>query len=76
MHLGPAILLPGVNMYNTKIKLCDCGSGEYRYDLCDARGIFIAYICSKCEANHMSGFRPEIFIDSHYECDESVDEEF
>ena len=54
---------------------CNCGSGEARYGLYDARGIFCTYVCSQCENLRRAGFRPEIFKDSDYEHDEPIDEE-
>jgi hypothetical protein len=41
----------------------------------DARNIFVAYVCDKCRELRLAGFRPEIFTDSDYECDETVDPE-
>lgn len=57
------------------MKLCNCGSGEYRTALYDARGIFCAHVCSRCEAQKKAQFRPEIFTDAQYECDEPIEEE-
>lgn len=59
-----------------KVKPCNCGSGENRFQLTDARGIFCAYVCGKCVAEVMSHYRPEIFDDSAYECDEAIDESY
>jgi hypothetical protein len=57
--------------------LCRCGSGEYRYPLLDARGIFVAYVCDTCEEQviHDGGFRPEIFEDPQYEVTEPIEPE-
>ena len=54
---------------------CGCGSGEYRRELVDARGIFCGYVCDACEPERRAGYRPEIFSDSGYECDEEIDGE-
>lgn len=54
---------------------CTCGSGEDKYPIHDARGIFVAYACSQCETEKMSGYRPEIFVDSNYEVDEPIEPE-
>ena len=55
--------------------LCSCGSGQYREEVCDARGIFVAYVCDACRAERLAGYRPEIFTDAAYECDEPIDPE-
>jgi hypothetical protein len=52
---------------------CTCGSGEFPEAIYDARGIFVAYVCDKCRKSRLSGFRPEIFTNSQYECDEPID---
>lgn len=46
-------------------KPCNCGSGQLRYPLTDAAGIFCAYVCDKCETQVMKRYRPEIFSGSH-----------
>jgi hypothetical protein len=56
-------------------KLCPCGSGEYRRELKDARGIFCTFICNKCEKEKRKKFRSDIFTDSNYWADEPIDEE-
>ena len=38
-------------------KLCYCGSGLSRRELVDARGIFCAFMCDKCEARKRRQFR-------------------
>jgi ribose 5-phosphate isomerase RpiB len=48
-------------------KQCSCGSGLGRRPLNDARGIFCAYVCDECEAEHRKRFRPEIFTDASYQ---------
>lgn len=40
---------------------CNCGSGEDRYALEDAAGIFCTYVCSKCEAEKKARYNPAIF---------------
>ena len=54
---------------------CNCGSGLPREEVYDARGIFVTFVCDKCREKKLSGFRPEIFTDGDYECDEPVDPE-
>lgn len=56
-------------------RLCNCGSGQERWALTDARGIFCAFVCEKCEAEKRSRFRPDIFTDSSYWADEPIDED-
>ena len=55
---------------------CPCGSGLPCSPLYDARGIFCAFTCDKCEEEVRSRYRPEIFEDGNYICDEPVDEEY
>jgi len=57
-------------------RLCSCGSQEFSYPLYDARGIFVTNVCEKCEDEVKRGFRPEIFTDCGYECDEPIDEDY
>lgn len=56
------------------MRYCPCGSGKIRQELRDARGIFVAFVCSVCEKDVMGKYRPEIFTNPHYECDEPFDE--
>jgi hypothetical protein len=59
--------------WSPTVKPCQCGSGKPREEVCDARGIFVAFVCDRCRKQRLAGFRPEIFTDANYECDESVD---
>ena len=54
---------------------CPCGSGEERYAVNDARGIFCGFACCECEDKLKMKFRPEIFKDSMYEADEPIEPE-
>jgi len=54
---------------------CICGSGLPSEQLYDARGIYVSRVCEACEAEVRSRYRPEIFSDSGYECDEPIEEE-
>ena len=54
---------------------CHCGSGEFREAVHDARGIFVAYVCSECRESKLSGYRRDIFTDPGYECDEPIEED-
>lgn len=53
-------------------KLCSCGSGQSRYDLTDARGIFCCYVCDICKVSKASRYRIEVLEDSDYDCDEEI----
>ena len=54
---------------------CPCGSEEPSYILYDARGIACGRVCPKCEEDVKAKYRPEIFEDGNYECDEPIDPE-
>jgi len=45
---------------------CSCGSGEPRREVNDARGIFVSYVCDKCEKEKLKGYRREIFVNPRY----------
>ena len=45
---------------------CSCGSGLYREEVKDAKGIFVTYACDRCRSHKLEGYRPEIFTDSNY----------
>ena len=55
--------------------LCACGSGQWRRELKDARGIFCTFVCDKCERRKRREFRAEIFSDPAYETDEPIEPE-
>ena len=57
------------------MKLCNCGSGEHSWWENDARGIPLARVCRKCEEEKLSIYRPEVLVNSNYECDEAIEEE-
>lgn len=60
----------------TRMIKCSCGSGQRPHAIHDARGIFVAYVCDKCEATRRAGYRPEIFTDPNYDTGgEPVEEE-
>lgn len=54
---------------------CSDGHAGARWPLSDARGIFCAYVCDRCEDWRRSQYRPDIFEDSNYWADEPIDEE-
>tara|TARA_R110000824_G_scaffold64402_6_gene168269 strand:- start:4779 stop:4958 length:180 start_codon:yes stop_codon:yes gene_type:complete len=58
-----------------KEQLCNCGSGEIRRELADARRIFIAYVCDICIEEKIKGYRPDIFTDSNYPTSEQIEED-
>lgn len=58
------------------MRLCPCGSGKARDELVDARGIFCCYVCEDCEDEKRKRYRPEIFEDSNYGCDEQVEDDY
>ena len=46
-----------------------------RRALHDARGIFCAYVCDKCEAEKRREFRADIFDDPAYAADEPIEDD-
>lgn len=55
------------------LRECPCGSGEFPEAVYDARNIFVAYVCSRCRRDKLSGYRPEIFTNPGYWHDEPID---
>ena len=55
---------------------CMCGSGKDRFPIYDARGIFCCSACEDCEEEKFAKYRPEIFTDSNYECDEQIEADY
>lgn len=53
------------------MKLCPCGSGEPRTAQYDGYGIFLTFTCSRCEAEKMARFRPD--IKRRYDTDEQIE---
>ena len=56
-------------------KKCTCGSELERYEVTDARGIFVAFVCAECEDRKLSGYRPEIFTNPNYWHDEPLEDD-
>lgn len=54
---------------------CSCGSGNLRYDLTDARGIFCRYVCEDCEDKYRQTYRADVMDDPNYECDEPIEDD-
>ena len=57
----------------THFRFCSCNSGREKYAKYDGHGIFLTYVCSKCEDEKMKQFRPD--IDTLYDADEPIDGE-
>ncbi len=57
-------------------KKCHCGSGEYPEEVYDARGIYIARVCSQCREEKLSIYRSDIFTDPGYQVDEPIEEDY
>jgi len=51
---------------------CNCGSGQYKYALYDGYGIFLTYVCDKCEDERRKKFRLDIM--EQYDHDELLEE--
>ena len=51
-----------------------CNSGLYHEPIYDARGIYVASVCTKC-MDTLSKYRPEIFTDPNYAADEPIEED-
>ena len=66
----------GVQSREDRIRLCSCGSGEEPEEVYDARGIFIANVCSKCRKDRLKGYRLDVLNDPNYECDEPIEEDY
>jgi hypothetical protein len=61
------------NPHQMRLKDCHCGSGLERRAKFDARGIFLTYVCDKCEEEKLSHFRPDVLTDPNYWHDEPID---
>jgi len=57
-----------------KPRLCPCGSGLVRREVYDARGIFVTFVCVKCEQRKLRGYRTDIFTDPNYPANEDIEE--
>lgn len=58
------------------MKPCPCGSGKNSWWESDARGIPLARVCVECRDAKLSKYRPEVLINSNYECDERVEGDY
>jgi len=52
---------------------CPCGSGLTPSAAHDARGIFLTFVCNRCEERKMRAFRPEVLTDPCYDAEEPID---
>ena len=41
-------------------------------ELYDARGIYVCKVCNGCREEKEGQYRPEIFTNSNYDCDEQI----
>jgi hypothetical protein len=55
---------------------CPCGSGLYRNENYDARGIFLTFTCEKCKKVKLSKYRKDVLEDPNYWHDEPIDEDY
>ena len=54
---------------------CPCDSGLPSWWAKDARGIELCRVCEKCEDEKLSGYRPEVLVNPHYQFDEAIEPE-
>jgi len=55
-------------------RTCSCGSGESRRPVNDAQGIFLCYVCTRCEPSKLARYRPEILTGySQRDVDEPIE---
>ena len=50
-------------------KICERCKGVAPFSNCGA------YVCDDCRKEKLKGYRPEIFTDGDYECDEPIEPE-
>jgi hypothetical protein len=62
--------------YFPKDRPCPCGSGKHSWILSDNRNISCGRVCDDCEEKVKSKYRPEIFQDGNYECEEQIDDDY
>jgi hypothetical protein len=56
------------------LRLCPCGSGHIRRELCDAHSIFCAFVCGACEARKRAVYDPKIFAFATDPADVTIDD--
>jgi hypothetical protein len=64
-----------MTMSRYDVRPCPCGSGLDSQWQCDARGIELCRTCSKCHAEKMKKYRPDVLSDSNYWADEPIEPE-
>jgi hypothetical protein len=52
---------------------CRCGSGQIETPQYDGHGIFLCYVCPRCRARRMAGYRPDIM--ERYWPEEAIEED-
>jgi hypothetical protein len=57
------------------LRLCSCGSGPIRRELCDAHGILCAFVCDACEARKRAVYVSKIFTAATDPADEPIDDD-
>lgn len=60
-------------MLSFQIIPCLCGSGLESEVLLDARGIYCCRVCPSCIREKKAQYRPAIFTDPSYDCDEQIE---
>ena len=58
-----------------RLQECPCGSHKFPDAQHDARNIFLCYTCEDCEAEKLSGYRPDVLVDADYWHDEPIEED-
>ena len=58
--------------YDEPVKTCRCGSGKEPAWVYDARHIAVKKVCDDCREEQLRGYRPDIFTDPNYYCDEEI----
>jgi hypothetical protein len=56
------------------MKPCPCGSGQPRREKKDGYGIFLTFVCDRCETKKMAEFRSD--IRQRYQTDEQVEPDY
>ena len=57
--------------------VCNCGSGEEKWSEYDGQGIFLCYVCDKCQKKKLSGYRQEILEPyTQADVDEYIEEDY
>ena len=64
-----------MSFWEPRDPLCNCGSGQQKRPVYDARGIFVTYACDECEVRKLSSYRREIFTNGGYWAHEDIEPE-